>query len=454
MTPGQNEIFDIIFYRKYPRTHAMTYTQYGKSVICALATLTRVTTWSEMWAIVAPTTKKAGIIMGFIIDHIFDHGALKAMFRIGKHESLERIRRERSKDKVTFRLGAGEVSGVYTLTTEGKRVKDVLDAIMGFGAKNIILDESGLIDDPQYAGVKRMLGGYKDNFLFEIGNPFRRNHFLRSSLNPKYFQIKVDWEQGVREGRVTKEFIDEMKEEAFFDILYDVKFPEEEAIDEKGYMPLLTESDIEKAENRSVEAIGYKKLGQDVGEGGNYNAFVIRQDNYAWIKEKNRESDLMKTAEKTGEISKEEKIAGRNIAIDGIGIGAGVVSRCIQLGMAVIAVIGGGKPTERTEEELKKDPIDYINLRAEMYWKARRWIKEGGALKPNKDWKQLTKIKYKVNSDKQIQIMSKEDMRKLGIESPDVADGFAYTFHPGLGKVKVFGKASEDAKPYYSEIGQ
>ena len=35
---------------------------------------------------------------------------------------------------------------------------------------------------------------------------------------------------------------------------------------------------------------------------------------------------------------------------------------------------------------------------------------------------QLSNIKYKLNSQGRIQVESKEDMRKRGVESPDLAD--------------------------------
>jgi hypothetical protein len=47
---------------------------------------------------------------------------------------------------------------------------------MGFGAPNLALDESALMDDDIYATAIRMVGGTKGHFVVEIGNPFRRNH--------------------------------------------------------------------------------------------------------------------------------------------------------------------------------------------------------------------------------------------------------------------------------------
>jgi hypothetical protein len=63
-----------------------------------------------------------------------------------------------------------------------------------------------------------------------------------------------------------------------------------------------------------------------------------------------------------------------------------------------------------------------------MYWRAREWVLHGGKLFPDKDWFQLANIKYRVNPAGKLQIMSKEEMLRNGIDSPDVADSLAMTF--------------------------
>ena len=105
-----------------------------------------------------------------------------------------------------------------------------------------------------------MLGGHKDNFLFEIGNPFRRNHFLRTYRDPTYHKIEINWQAAVKEGRMSKEFIDEMRREAFFDVMYDVKFPDEEDIDTAGYMPLWTAKELDRLYVDGIDLFGTKKL--------------------------------------------------------------------------------------------------------------------------------------------------------------------------------------------------
>ena len=420
LTPGQNEIFDIIFYRKYPRTQILSYTQFGKSDVCALGVLTRITTFPEMWAIVAPSNKKAGIVMGYIIGHIFDNDATKAMFRIGRDESLERIRRERRKNKLTFRLGENEIGGVFIVSTEGKRVKDVLDALMGWGARNIILDENYLVSDPQYAGVKRMLGGHKDNFLLEIGNPFRRNHGLRTWRDPLYHHISIDYRQGIREGRITEEFIAEMRKEAFFDILYECKHPEEESIDSKGWMSLFTEKDLDLSYVEKVDIFGTRKLGNDVGAGKARTVSCLRGMNAAKITYSARSSETMAFVGSIDKTAKEEDISPKDISIDRLGPGQGAYNRLVEImGMKVVGVAFGEKP--QNEE-------DFADRRAQMYWRAKEWLASGGKLVKHSGWEELLHIKYKVQSDRKIRIKSKQDLAKEGIHELDHADAFALTF--------------------------
>ena len=84
LTDGQAEIFEVIVKRKYPRVHCISYTQFGKSDTVAMAVLTRITTYPEKWAIVAPSNKKAHIIMSYLIGHIFDNEYTTALFEVEK----------------------------------------------------------------------------------------------------------------------------------------------------------------------------------------------------------------------------------------------------------------------------------------------------------------------------------------------------------------------------------
>jgi hypothetical protein len=85
------------------------------------------------------------------------------------------------------------------------------------------------------------------------------------------------------------------------------------------------------------------------------------------------------------------------------------------------------------------DPSDnkeYLNLRAEFFWKLRQWIKRGGMLCNSLEWmKELPKIKFRRNLANKLQIMPKDEMRRRGIPSPNAADALMLTFIKDIEKI-------------------
>jgi hypothetical protein len=74
------------------------------------------------------------------------------------------------------------------------------------------------------------------------------------------------------------------------------------------------------------------------------------------------------------------------------------------------------------------DGEKYANKRAAMWGALRAWVKFG-ALPPDPELKaQLVGPTYSYNVRNEIQLESKEDMMKRGVESPDRADALALTF--------------------------
>ena len=424
LTEGQQQIFECILKKQYPRVHCLCYTQFGKSLTIALGVLTAISTFPEKWAIVAPSNKKASIIMGYIIDHIFDNEYTASKFEIGKGETRERIRRERRKDRINFKHSDGSLGEVFIISTEGRRNKDVLDALMGWGASNIIIDESSLVEDAQYFGILRMLGGTKENFLCEIGNAMRRNHFYRSGRDEHYHKIKIDWKQGIAENRISQEFIDEMKRTMrpdIFKMLYDCEFPDATAIDDTGYSFLVTENDLDRAYIDDIQLVGEKKLCVDVAAGGdNYSTIILKAQNGAEILYREQLADTMSLVGIVIRYAEQYQVS--SIFVDSVGVGKGVYDRLRELekwGDRVFAVNNGEKP--ENEE-------DFINRRAQSYWRLGEAIKSGFKLKKHQSWEELLIIKWKVQSDRKIKIKSKDEMMKEGIISPDVADALALGF--------------------------
>ena len=112
------------------------------------------------------------------------------------------------------------------------------------------------------------------------------------------------------------------------------------------------------------------------------------------------------------------------INCDVIGIGAGVVDRLREQGMPVFGVNVG---------EVSSVPDRYMRLRDELWWKAREWFMARDCKIPRDDalMSDLVGPTYKPLSTGKLQIESKDDMKKRGLKSPDVADAFCLTFAGG-----------------------
>ena len=221
---------------------------------------------------------------------------------------------------------------------------------------------------------------------------------------------------------MTQEIIDENKDYSFFKVLFECKFPSASEIDESGWMSLLLDEDIEKAQKREHDTMGVPKLGLDVARGGrNYNVWVKRTDNVAEVIERNLESNLINVGDKTKELMDKHGIRASEVYIDDGGVGGGVTDYLRSNNIPINAINFG---SSASDEEM-------YNTRAEMYAGKEGlavWVKGGGLLVPNANWIELTRIKYKKSLNGKTQIEPKEQMRKRGVESPDVADALALTF--------------------------
>ena len=423
LTEKQEELFDCIFKKRHSRVHIIAPTRYGKSEVVALAILTRIITFPERWLVVAPSEKQASIIMHKIITHIFDNDFVRDKVDLRGEESLERLRRERSKDRITFRHSSGRVGEVAILSADSRNQQRAGDALMGHGEENVVLDESCLIENQLYSKIKRLVVGHGGGYLIEIGNPWHNLpcHFNRTLFYPEYHKIFIDYKIGIQEGRYTEAEIEEARREANFDVLYECKFPLSDALDASGWSPLLTPEQVKNARTKDGNPYGAPALGLDVSHGGkNKNVWCIRYENYASVLRRDNDDNLMSVAGRTVFLKDELDIPGENIFIDGTGVGAGVVDALRHDKNAIINNVILGS---RAANELR-----FANKRAECYWRLRQWVLQGGMLSDDDCWNELPQIKWKVISDKKIIIISKEELLKRGIPSPDHADALALTF--------------------------
>jgi hypothetical protein len=107
------------------------------------------------------------------------------------------------------------------------------------------------------------------------------------------------------------------------------------------------------------------------------------------------------------------------IAVDGVGIGAGVIDRLREQGVLVHDVQSGSAASE---------PSRYRNRRAELYVMMRDWLRSG-AIPDSQDLAdELTMIEIAYDSSGRLGLESKADLKRRGLPSPDEADALALTF--------------------------
>lgn len=109
------------------------------------------------------------------------------------------------------------------------------------------------------------------------------------------------------------------------------------------------------------------------------------------------------------------------VFVDVGGLGAGVVDRLRQLRFAVFEVNAGSKASEDGK---------FVNLRAEMWWKMRVWLRERGHVPKSFPGltDDLTSLTYSYDARNRIKLEKKEDLKSRGLPSPDIADALALTF--------------------------
>lgn len=185
---------------------------------------------------------------------------------------------------------------------------------------------------------------------------------------------------------------------------------------------LISSADLYRAQNEvNLPGMGPGRYGVDVARYGSDETVIYRnRDNVIRRVWQGHKASTMVT---TGHVVRELRGAPNAsfAVVDADGVGGGVVDRLLEQGYQVVPFHGGAAPS---------DPVKFFNLRAEMYWTLREMLeKDEIDLDPEDDElvSQLGSIKFKLTSRGQIQIESKEDMRKRGLPSPDRADGVMMT---------------------------
>ncbi len=311
--------------------------------------------------------------------------------------------------------------------------KENPEAFQGFHAKHLCFcaDEASGVDDVVFEvgqgamstpGAKTILTGNPtrtQGYFYNTHHKNRARWWTRRVSCLEVIEEQKDWPSQHR--YANPGYPDEVADEYGIDSnVYRYRVLGEFALEEDDVvipLPL-----IEAAVDREVNATGRRIWGLDVARfGDDRSALAKRRGNHLEEPIKSwRHKDLMQTSgliinEWENTTQKPDKII-----VDSVGMGAGVVDRLKEAGLPVYGVNVGESASANDK---------FVRLRDELWWRAREWFDKKDCKIPLDDglMGELSAVKYTFTSAGKISVESKDEMKKRGLKSPDLADSFNLT---------------------------
>jgi hypothetical protein len=318
------------------------------------------------------------------------------------------------------------------------------EALQGVHSDNVMLvaDEASGVPEAVFEAAAGSMSGHNALTIL-LGNPVRSSGFFFDTHN----RLKDEWwtkrVSCIDSARVSKEYVDDMKsrygeESNAFRIRVLGEFPKS---DDDTIIPMDL---LESAKHRDTRAYEDAPIiwGLDVARFGSDSSVLCkRQSNVVHTLERWRNLDLMQL---TGAVvaqyeACDHKNRPAEILVDSIGLGAGVVDRLRELKLPARGINVSESPAMGGT---------YLNLRAELWHKAKAWLEKRDCKIPNNEdlIGELATVRYTFTSNGKIKIESKDDIRRRGLKSPDMADAFVLTFAADAATIS-WGSSSSWNKP-------
>lgn len=284
----------------------------------------------------------------------------------------------------------------------------------------ILFDESGGIPDIIWEVAEGAMST-PGAIWVAAGNPIKNTGRFRECFGKfrhRWIQFKIDSRTAKMYSKelANKLLADYGEDSDYFKVRVKGEFPSSSSLQFIG-------NDIVEA-CQKYEASNFQNMpyimGVDVARfGDDQSVIYVRQGRKTHVILKYRGLDTMQLSHRISEIA--QGFRPITIFIDGVGVGGGVVDYCKAIGMKVIEVNAGSSADA---------PERYANKRAEMWDRMREWLKDGAQIPSDCDlFQDLIGVEYGHTMKGQILLEKKEEMKRRGLSSPDVADALSLTFH-------------------------
>ena len=304
------------------------------------------------------------------------------------------------------------------------------EALQGFHSPNLMfmLEEASGIEDIIFETAGGALSS-ADSWVFMFANPTRTTGYFHRSHHTARATWRTYHIPCHMSSRVDPAYAENIASEYGQDSnVYRVRvlgeFPKSE---DDAVIPLGL---VEAAIDRDVSPNGMSRVwGLDVARFGDDTTALCKRAGNVLVErcQEWRKKDLMATVGLVAKEFRETPLHLRPTAInvDVIGMGGGVVDRLLELGLPVRGINVGERPAV--------DADRYMRQRDELWFLAREWFDKAYCTMPNDEKlvQELVGPKYGVESSGKLKVESKDDMKKRGLKSPNVADAFCLTFAGG-----------------------
>jgi hypothetical protein len=299
------------------------------------------------------------------------------------------------------------------------------EALAGVHSDNVLLvvDEASGVPEKVFEAAAGSMSGHNATTIL-LSNPTRSTGtFYESQTRMSGTWWTQRW-SCVDSPLVSDEFVDEMRERygeesnAFrIRVLGEFPLADDDTIIPFHLVDAAMNRDIEiDKDRRPVWAVDPARFGSD------RTAFCKRVGSVITEIKSWRGLDLMQTV---GRVMAEYEALNPSsrpseILVDSIGVGSGVVDRLRELGAPVRGVNVAESPSMGET---------YNNLRTELWFKTKAWLEDRSCKIPQDDelLADLTGIRYSFTSSGKMAAESKDQMRRRGLRSPDLADAVCLT---------------------------
>lgn len=304
------------------------------------------------------------------------------------------------------------------------------EALQGFHSLNIafFIEEASGIAEVIFEVARGALSS-REAWQFMFANPTRTSGYFYESFHRNRERWRTYHVPCSHSSRVSPDYAREMAADYGEDsnvyrirVLGEFPTSEDNAVVPLGLVEAAIERAVDPTERSVVWGVDVARFGDDTTALAKRRGNVLVEPVREW-----RKRDLMETvglvAKEWGQTPAEHRPGAINV--DVIGMGGGVVDRLRELGLPVRGI--------NVSEVPATDRDRYMRLRDELWFQGKAWF-ESRAVRIPRDDKLISEIvgpTYRVESSGKLKVESKDDMKKRGIKSPNVADAFLLTFAGG-----------------------